>query len=75
MRCVPTLPSLFGVDLTVLPCRSPPAVQISLVDTTGYAVLYNGTFDRSQNVSVSSLLTLSVEVTPRQYSMDVGVSV
>ncbi|KAL5489437.1 hypothetical protein EMCRGX_G018529 [Ephydatia muelleri] len=75
VRCVPTLPSLFGVDLTVLPCRDPPAVQISLVDTSGYAVLYNGTFDRSQNVSVSPLLTLSVEITPRQYSMDVGVSV
>ncbi|KAL5489435.1 hypothetical protein EMCRGX_G018527 [Ephydatia muelleri] len=54
---------------------NPPAVQISLVDTSGYAVLYNGTFDRSQNVSVSPLLTLSVEITPRQYSMDVGVSV
>ena len=73
VRCVPALPSLFGVDLTVLPCRSPPAVQVSLVDATGYAALYSGTFDRSQNVSVSALLTLSVDITQRQYSMDVGV--
>ena len=76
VRCLPQtlLPSLFGVDLTVLQCRSPPAVQISLTDSNGYAI-YSGIFDRSQNATVSALLTLSVTIIQREYSMDIEVSI
>lgn len=76
VQCLPQtlLPSLFGLDMTVLQCRNPPAVQISLTDSSGF-LIYSGVFDRSQNATVSVLLTLSVTIIQRQYSMDVEVSI
>ena len=69
-----TLPaSLYGADMAVLPCRSPPGLRISLADAEGHQI-YSGVFDRSQNASVSSLLMLNVVIVQRKYSMDVQVS-
>lgn len=76
VQCQPQtlLPSLFGVDVTVLQCRDPPAVQISLTEPSGSSI-YSGVFDRSQNVSVSVLLTLSVSIVQGPYSIDVEVGI
>ena len=65
--------SLYGADMAVLPCRSPPGLRISLTDAEGHQI-YSGVFDRSQNASVSSLLMLNVVIVQRKYSMDVQVS-